>query len=185
MSFFKCHWRWCVVLPLLVLGFFNGYIAMLTAVASFGIIFEKFKSGSSDWYGSPSLLVLTFVSFVLTAIPAWEASKQLNPYKHDALTDLILTIQNDADRCIPATEKDRVQWLKFKENSVLLCTMQIIEEQRGGVYRLQSLLLGVISIPFSLASTFFPDPPSKPGCLELLDDYQRICPCVSGSKFNE
>ncbi|EBX3330568.1 hypothetical protein DPK80_02390 [Salmonella enterica subsp. enterica serovar Kirkee] len=185
ISFIKCHWRWCAVPALLFLGFFNGYIAVLTAGVSLWIIYIQCKYGSGEWYGTPSLVVLTLISILLSAKPAWEALTLLSPYKHVALNDLIMTIQKDADRCNPSTEKDRVQWLKIKENSLKLCTRQIIEEQREGVYRLQGIFLGVISTPFSLASTFFPDPASKPECLELLDDYQRICPCVPGSEFNE
>ncbi|MBA8867157.1 hypothetical protein FHW11_004346 [Pantoea agglomerans] len=185
MAFIKCHRRWFVFVLLIVLGFLNGYIATLTAAISFLTIIKRFNSKSSDSNGSPSLIALTICSLALAAIPTWEAYKEINPKKENALKELTLTIQNDADRCMPATEKDREQWLNIKSNTGLLCELQINKEQQVAVYKLQNTVLGVISNSFSLASTFFPDPPTKSKCLELLDDYQRICPCVPGSEFDE
>lgn len=185
MAFFKSHWRWILFVPLLVLGFFNGYIAMLTAAISVLIIIMSLNSERSDWYESPSLPVLILCSLILAAITGLQASDQLNPYKEKALKELILTIQTDAGGCMPATEKDRVQWLNITNTVGRTCMLWINKEQQAGVYKLHISSLGVISNSFSLASTFFPDPPTKSRCLELLDDYQRICPCVPGSEFDE
>lgn len=185
MAFFKCHWRWFVFVLLLVLGFFNGGLATLTVAISLVTLIISSNSKSSDSNGSLFLLALTICSLALAAIPAWEAYKGINPEKGNALNELTTTIQNDADHCMPATEKDREQWLNIKADTGRSCQLQINKEQQVAAYKLQITVWGLISNSFSLASTFFPDPPTKSKCLELLDDYQRICPCVPGSKFDE
>ncbi|EAM8050415.1 hypothetical protein FHE25_25040 [Salmonella enterica] len=185
MAFIKCHWRWCWVPVLLVLGFYNGYTALLAGCVSLAIIIVQYKSGGSEWYGTPLLLVLTVTSFLLIVKPVYDVLPFFSPNKHAALNDLFMTIQKDADRCYPATEEDRVQWLKIKDSSPMSCMRQITEEPREGVYRLQLLFWGVVSNTFSLASTVFPDPAYESECLALLDNYQRICLDIPGSAFDE
>jgi len=183
MAFFKCHWRWIVFVLLLVLGLFNGYIAILSAAISVLIIIKSSKG--SVWLESPSLLLLTLCSVLLGVISAAQAFDQLNPYKTTALNELIVTIGTDSGGCMPATEEDRVQWQNITNTIGLICSLENNKEHQAGVYKIHTSFLGAISNSFSLASTFFSDPPAKSRCLVLLDDYQRICPCVPGSKFDE
>ncbi|MCG5372316.1 hypothetical protein L7834_021920, partial [Providencia rettgeri] len=96
-------------------------------------------------------------------------------------------IHNDADKREPGTnENDKDIWMTIKEKSMEACIQQTYDEQQDGIKKLQVATWGILANSFSLASTFISDNNTQDlACFKLLNEYQRICPQVPGSKFDK